>query len=226
MTRPHTPPSPPDRGAPPSKLLVATRSDGKSREIRDLFTGVPYTLSFPSELGFQRLPEESDLEAGTSYAENAVAKARYFAGRSGLATCSDDSGLEVDALGGAPGVYSARFAELFGAVAAAATRDAANNGLLLEKLAGVPLEARGARYRCVVAYLRTPTAVPELVEATTDGYIVTEARGGGGFGYDPLFFSGDLQMTFGEAAPAAKQRVSHRGRAFRALIEVLLRRSL
>lgn len=209
----------------PVKLFVATRSEGKSREIRDLFTGVPYALVFPYDLGFHRLPDERDLEAGTSYAENAVAKARYFAGRSGLATCADDSGIEVDALGGAPGVYSARFADVFGGASQGGAPDEANNALLVEKLAGVPLEGRTARYRCVVAYLRTPTAVPELVEATTDGYIVTEPRGRGGFGYDPLFFSNDLQMTFGEAAPAAKQRVSHRGRAFRALIEVLLRRA-
>jgi XTP/dITP diphosphohydrolase len=177
------------------------------------------------------LPDEGDLERGSSYAEHAVAKARYFAGRSGLPTCADDSGIEVDALGGIPGVYSARFAALFGGAGAGVwagggvPADAANNALLLEKLAGVPEQRRSARYRCVVAYLRTAAAVPELVEAACEGYIVLEPRGTGGFGYDPLFYSPDLQMTFGEAPAAAKHRVSHRGRAFRALIEVLLRRT-
>lgn len=207
------------------KLLIGTRSEGKTREIRELFAGLPFTLAFPLQLGLQRLPEERDLELGTSYAENAVAKARYFAGRSGLPTCADDSGIEVDALGGAPGVYSARFSELEGPTVSAAGVDAANNALLLEKLGGVPPERRTARYRCVVAYLRTATAVPELVEATCEGHIVAAPRGDQGFGYDPLFLADELGMTFGEATPAAKHRVSHRGRAFRALIEVMLRRT-
>jgi len=209
------------------KLLIATRSPGKMREIRELFAGLPFALEFPDRPGLEPRPEEADLERGTSYAEHAVAKARYFAERSGLATCADDSGIEVDALGGAPGVHSARFAEVSGGgrASGAGGQDAANNALLLEKLAGVPEERRTARYRCVVAYLETPMGVPELVEATCDGFILTEPRGPGGFGYDPLFFSTELQMSFGEAPSASKHRVSHRGRAFRALIEVLLRRS-
>src|SRR5439155_1142451 len=96
---------------------------------------------------------------------------------------------------------------------------------LLERLAGVPDEQRTARYRCVVAYLDTPLAKPQLVEATCEGRILSQARGSGGFGYDPLFLSSDLGMTFAEAPLPAKQRVSHRGRAIRALVEVLLRRS-
>jgi XTP/dITP diphosphohydrolase len=202
------------------KLFVATRNEGKAREIREMFAGLPFELSFPTDRLLERLPEEADLERGTSYAENAVAKARYFAQRSGLPTVADDSGIEVAALGGAPGVRSARWAGVPGTGA-----DAANNALLLEKLARVPEEARGARYRCVVAFLAVASSVPELVEAACDGFILPEPRGTGGFGYDPLFYSPDLQMTFGEATPAAKHRVSHRGRAFRALIEVLLRRS-
>ncbi|MGH7699238.1 MAG: non-canonical purine NTP pyrophosphatase [Gemmatimonadales bacterium] len=199
------------------KLLAATRSAGKTREIRELFSGLPFALVFPADLLLPRLPEEVDLEQASTYGANAVAKARYFGERSGLPACADDSGLEVDALGGAPGPHSARFA-------GSAADDAANNALLLDKLAGVPEADRTARYRCVVAYLHTPTAVPELVEATCEGYVLLEPRGTGGFGYDPLFFSTDLQMSFGEAPPAAKHRVSHRGRAFRALIEVLVRR--
>ena len=92
------------------KLLVATRSPGKAREIRDLFAGLPFELAFPPDRFLERLPDEADLERGTSYVENAVAKARYFATRSGLPTVADDSGIEVDALGGAPGPRSARWA--------------------------------------------------------------------------------------------------------------------
>jgi XTP/dITP diphosphohydrolase len=202
------------------KLLVATRSPGKAREIRDLFAGLPFELVFPADQFLARLPEEVDLEGSAGYVENAVAKARYFATRGGLPTVADDSGIEVDALGGAPGARSSRWAGAEGA-----GTDAANNALLLEKLAGIPEEQRIARYRCVVAFLAAPSGVPEIVEATCEGIILTEPRGQGGFGYDPLFYSPELQMTFGEAPPAAKHRVSHRGRAFRALIEVLLRRS-
>jgi XTP/dITP diphosphohydrolase len=203
------------------KLLVGTRSAGKTREIRELFAGLPFEISFPADRLLQPLPEEADLERGTSYGENAVAKARYFAARGGLPTVADDSGIEVEALGGAPGPRSARWA----GAGIDSGLDVANNKLLLEQLAGVPEARRGARYRCVVAFLATASSVPEIVEATCDGFILTEPRGSGGFGYDPLFFSPELHMTFGEATPSAKHRVSHRGRAFRALIEVLLRRS-
>lgn len=206
------------------KLLVGTRSAGKTREIRELFAGLPFELSFPSERLLEPLPEEADLERSLSYAENAVAKARYFATRGGLPTVADDSGIEVEALGGAPGPRSARWGRA-GGESVDGDVDAANNALLLEQLAGVPEERRSARYRCVVAFLATPSSVPEIVEATCDGFILTEPRGSGGFGYDPLFYSPELHLSFGEAPPAAKHRVSHRGRAFRALIEVLLRRS-
>jgi len=198
------------------KLLVGTRSPGKTREIRELFAGLPFELFFPADRYIEPLPEEADLERSLSYVENAVAKARYYAMRGGLPAVADDSGIEVDALGGAPGPRSARWS--------ASGRDVENNALLLEQLAGVAEEKRTAHYRCVVAFLATPSSVPEIVEATCDGFILTAQRGKGGFGYDPLFFSPELNMTFGEAPPAAKHRVSHRGRAFRALIEVLLRR--
>jgi len=199
------------------KLIVGTRSPGKTREISELFAGLPFDIAFPADRLLEPLPEEVDLERGMSYVENAVAKARYFATRAGLPAVSDDSGIEVDALGGAPGPRSARWS--------ATGTDAENNKLLLEQLAGVPEARRAAHYRCVVAFVATPSSVPEIVEATSDGFILTASRGTGGFGYDPLFFSPELQMSFGEAPPAAKHRVSHRGRAFRALIEVLLRRT-
>jgi len=209
------------------KLLIATRNDGKAREIRDIFAGLPFQLVFPADQFLERLPDEQDLERGTSFAENAVSKARYFASRSQLPTLAEDSGLEVDALEGAPGVFSARWSLLHGAEGGQREGgiDAANNALLLERLADVPDEDRTARYRCVVAYIESATAKPELVEATCEGRILTAPRGNGGFGYDPLFLSTELGVTFAEAALPAKQRVSHRGRAIRALIEVLVRRS-
>ena len=199
------------------KLLIGTRSPGKTREIRELLAGLPFEVAFPADRLLEPLPEEADLERSMSYVENAVAKARYYATRAGLPTVADDSGIEVDALGGAPGPRSARWSASGG--------DQENNTLLLEQLAAVPAEKRTAHYRCVVAFLATPSSMPEIVEATCDGVILTAPRGTGGFGYDPLFYSEELRMTFGEAPAAAKHRVSHRGRAFRALVEVLLRRS-
>jgi XTP/dITP diphosphohydrolase len=207
------------------KVLIATRSVGKTREIRELFQGLPIAICFPQDLRLEPLPEEAELEHAETYAGNAVAKARHFAERSGLPTVADDSGIEVDALGGAPGVHSARFAKEQG-YGAGLPRDEANNALLLERLSDTPEARRTARYRCVIAYLAAPPSAPELVEATCEGRILSAPRGTDGFGYDPVFFSDDLQRGFGEVVPATKHRVSHRGRAFRALIEVLLRRDL
>jgi len=206
------------------RLLVATRSLGKTREIRQLLAVPELQVAFPDELGLERLPEEDDLEQTDSYVGNAVAKARHFAQRSGLPTVADDSGLEVDALGGAPGVHSARFALEQGSVVHGQSLDEANNALLLTRLADVPPEQRTARYRCVVAYLAGPGETAEIVEAMCEGRVLPELRGSGGFGYDPLFFSEDLQRGFGEVPAETKHHVSHRGRAFRALIEVLQRR--
>ena len=213
------------------RLLIATRNPGKAREIQELFQGLPFEVTFPADRFLERLPEEADIEQGSTFMENAVAKARYFAKRGGLPTIAEDSGLEVDALGGLPGARSARFAAISGALVDRGSRagdagvDAANNAALVARLAGVPEDRRTARYRCVVAYLERPAAAPQLVEATCEGRILESPRGDAGFGYDPLFWSTDLELSFGEASLPAKQRVSHRGRAFRALIEVLLRRS-
>lgn len=186
---------------------------------------MPFEVQFPADWFLDRLPEEEDLESGTTYAENAVLKARYFAERvrGQIATVADDSGLEVDALDGAPGVHSARWA---GAGATDAAQDARNNAKLVAALQGVPEKRRTARYRCVVAFLDRLNGTPELVEATCEGRIILEPRGAGGFGYDPYFFCPELGLTFGEASLPAKERVSHRGRAFRALAEMLLRRGV
>lgn len=209
--------------APTRSLLIATRSAGKVREIRRLFADSAFYPVFPEELNLAPTPEEAELERGERYVEHAVAKARHFVRRGGLPAAADDSGIEVDALGGAPGVHSARWAGGRAPAAAEAGVEAANNALLLERLRDVPAEQRTARYRCVVAFVATPEDEPLVVEATSEGRVLATPRGRGGFGYDPLFWSADLEMTFAEASPDDKDRVSHRGRAFRALIEVLER---
>jgi XTP/dITP diphosphohydrolase len=135
---------------------------------------------------------------------------------------ADDSGLEVFSLGGEPGVRSRRWA---GAVGTASEVDAANNAMLIRRLAGAAEPRRRARYRCVLVFLREPGAIPEVIEGMCAGRILETPRGSAGFGYDPLFLSDDLTKTFGEATPAEKDAVSHRGRALQALVSALTRPS-
>ena len=201
------------------KLLVATRSAGKQREVRRLLDGSGLELFFPDDAGVLPSPEEDRLELGDSFAANARAKAEYFARQTGLPTVADDSGLEVFALGGEPGVRSKRWA---GADGTEAEIDAANNAMLLRRLLGAPAAKRRARYRCVLALYRTPKAFPETFEGSCNGAILAEPHGAGGFGYDPLFQSDDLGKSFGEATPEEKDAVSHRGRAFLALRDALI----
>jgi XTP/dITP diphosphohydrolase len=199
-------------------LLVATRSEGKQREARRLLDAAGIVAVFPDEAGVPPDPAEDGLELGDSFEANARAKAAYFARRTGLPTVADDSGLEVFGLGGLPGVRSKRWAA---ATPAGADLDHANNAELLRRLLGAPAERRRARYRCVLAYLAAPGAVPELFEGSCAGTILEEPRGRGGFGYDPLFLSDELGRSFGEASDAEKDAVSHRGRAFQALVKRL-----
>ena len=201
------------------RLFVATRSKGKQREIRQIFDGSGIDVVFPSDLGLYHEPDEDRLESGATCETNARAKAEYFARRTGVATAADDSGLEVIALGGEPGVRSRRWAAATGT---AAEIDAANNAYLLKRLLGAPPRRRRARYRCVVAYVPGPRMVPMVYEGICHGEILTEPRGENGFGYDPLFLSDDLHMTFGEADTVDKHRVSHRGLAFAALRKALV----
>jgi XTP/dITP diphosphohydrolase len=156
---------------------------------------------------------ESSLELGDTFAQNARAKAEYFAKRTGLPTLADDSGLEVLSLGGEPGVRSKRWA---GVTGPEAEIDTANNAMLLRRLAGATEARRRARYRCVLAYCPKVGAMTLLFEGACTGRILEEPVGTGGFGYDPLFFSDDLGKSFGEATPGEKHAVSHRGRAFAA----------
>jgi XTP/dITP diphosphohydrolase len=195
-------------------LLVATRNQGKRREILEILRDLPCRIVFPDDLALPERPEELGLETGNSFESNARQKAEYFARLTGLPTAADDSGLEVFALGGLPGVRSRRFALHQGPPA---EQDAANNAELLRRLAGAPASRRRARYRCVVAYVPAAGAAPVSFEGTCLGTIAEFPRGEGGFGYDPLFIADELGKTFGEAAPAEKHAISHRGRAFRAL---------
>jgi XTP/dITP diphosphohydrolase len=170
---------------------------------------------FPDRAGVSESPEEEKLELSDSFETNARSKAEYFARRTGLPTIADDSGLEVLSLGGAPGARSKRWA---GATGSPAQVDAANNAELLRRLAGAEPERRRARYRCVLVLIRHAGAVPEVFQGLCEGSILESPRGAGGFGYDPLFQSAELNKTFGEATPEEKDAVSHRGRALQALI--------
>lgn len=201
------------------KLLVATRNPGKQREIRALLDDLGYALEFPDDRGLWERPEEAAIEDAESFTGNARRKAEYFARLSGLPTVAEDSGLEVFALAGAPGVHSRRFA--FPPAPDAAEQDAANNAELLRRLAGAPADRRRARYRCVACFLERHDGMPQLFEGTCLGRILTAPEGTGGFGYDPLFHSDDLEKSFGLATPKEKASVSHRARAFRAFAEWL-----
>jgi XTP/dITP diphosphohydrolase len=200
------------------KLLVATRSAGKRREVKRLLAESGLDLVFPEDLNLFEDPSEDLLEQADSFRANALAKAEHFAKRSQLPTVADDSGLEVFYLGGAPGTRSRRWAAATGTPEEV---DQANNAELVRRLAGAPELKRMARYRCALALFRTPGALPEIFEGECAGRILEAPAGSAGFGYDPYFFSTDLGKSFGEATDAEKDAVSHRGRAFRAMVAAL-----
>lgn len=200
------------------KLLLATRSAGKQREFRRLLDGSGIEVVFPDEAGVLYSQAEDRLELGDSFAANARAKAEYFAKQTGLPTVADDSGLEVFALGGEPGVRSRRWA---GALGTEQEVEAANNAMLLRRLSGAPENKRRARYRCVLVLYRKPKGFPETFEGACGGRILEAPAGTSGFGYDPLFWSDDLQKSFGEATDAEKDAVSHRARAFEQLLSAI-----
>lgn len=196
---------------------MATRNRGKQAEFRALLAPVRAEIVFPDDLDLSESPVEQQLECHATFEANARAKARWFAMRSGLPALADDSGLEVDALGGAPGVHSKRFAGLCGPDEIVT---AANNARLLAALNGVADSARTARYQCALVLAR-PDGSELVASGIVTGRIGRVARGSNGFGYDPLFLSDDLGETFGEATDAAKHGVSHRGRAVAALLRLL-----
>jgi XTP/dITP diphosphohydrolase len=200
------------------KVLAATRNVGKQREIRRILAPSGLEIVFPDDIWLRETSAGDALEQAQSFEANARRKAEYFGRLSSLPTFADDSGLEVFSLGGAPGVHSKRWA---GAKGTPTEVDAANNAELLRRLAGAPERQRAARYRCVLVFLRTPDAVPTVSHGDCTGRILEAPKGNDGFGYDPLFFSEELGKTFGEATAEEKDRVSHRGRALRALAHSL-----
>lgn len=201
---------------PESVALLATRNLGKLRELRPMFGASHIAVIDLTEAGVPETAEESLIEEFSTFEENALAKARYFRSRAGgIPTFADDSGLVVHALHGEPGVHSKRWCgrnDLNGHAL-----DAANNELLVKRLAGI--QDRTAHYVCAAAYA---DGERELVCCgIVHGSILDAPRGTLGFGYDPYFFSDELGRTFGEASSAEKERVSHRGRAFDALLRQL-----
>ena len=181
-------------------LLIATTNPGKFREFGALLADMPVALqSLADRPGAPTVDED-----GASYEENALLKARTIAAWAGCATLADDSGLEVDALGGAPGVHSARYAD--------GGDDAANIAKLLDALSGVPAVRRSARFRCVLV-VACPGGATLRAEGTCEGVILDTPRGSGGFGYDPVFFVPGLDRTFAELAASDKNRMSHRAQA-------------
>lgn len=195
-------------------LLAATRSEGKLREIRPIFAAAGLTLVSLADLDIEEADDERDLEPYSTFEENALSKARYFFEVSGgIPTIADDSGLMVDALDGKPGVLSKRWSGRTDLTGTAL--DTANNQALLASLDGIT-DTR-AKYVCVAAFVAVGREV--IARGETTGSIVRTPRGSGGFGYDPYFLSDDLRKTFGEATASEKEQVSHRGRAFRALLE-------
>lgn len=190
--------------------VLATLNPGKVREFAAALADRGVTLEPAGHHGLIDFPPEN----GETYAANALIKARYAAARSGRIALADDSGIEVEALAGKPGVHSARFGD-------ASLDDHGRMLHLLERLRGVPEGERGARYVAVIAVV-SPTGSELLFEGRCEGRILSAPRGSGGFGYDPIFYSLDLGTTFAEAPLAAKQRVSHRGRALAALSAHLL----
>lgn len=196
-------------------ILVATRSEPKLREIREIVGAeLGRRLISLRDAGLEEMPEEEGIEAFDSFAENALAKARYFAERAGLPALADDSGLCVDALGGAPGVRSKRFSDR--PELAGKELDAANNALLLERLADTPDAKRTARFVCAAALVER-NGRERLFIGECEGMILRHPRGENGFGYDPLFRPQGEQRSFGEMSDAEKHAISHRSAAFRAL---------
>jgi XTP/dITP diphosphohydrolase len=196
------------------RVVLASSNAGKLREFCELLSSANFEISRQSDFGIEPPPETGD-----TFLENALIKARNASRLAGLPAIADDSGIEVDALDGAPGVYSARFA-------GEGAGDQANLDKLLTMLRDVPPEKRSARYRCVVVFVETPADPRPLIgEGSWEGRIIDERRGGGGFGYDPSFVPAGETRTVAEMPAAEKHAQSHRGQALRAFLALMSPRS-
>ena len=195
----------------PPRIALATRNAHKLRELTRICASWPVAWVTVDNHDPADFPDVE--ETGDTYLDNACLKARAVAGALGLPALADDSGIEVDALGGRPGPRSARFA-------GAAATDAENLAALIQGIRGIPSSGRSARYRCVAA-LATPEGEVVHTEAVCEGTLRTRPAGSGGFGYDPIFVPVGWEITMAELTDEQKDRISHRGRAFRELLEVL-----
>lgn len=191
------------------KVVLATRNEGKVREIADILA--PHGFEVVSLREFPELGEIT--EDGATFRENAMIKAAAVSGHTGLLALADDSGLEVDALDGAPGIYSSRFA-------GEEKDDQANNRKLLELLSDIPAERRTARFQCVVA-IAEPDGWVHIAEGSCEGVIAKKPRGQRGFGYDPLFYVPAYDRTFAELDPSIKNKISHRAKALEGAVDIL-----
>lgn len=194
-----------------NRVVLASNNKGKLREFAELLDGLHLDIIPQAQLGVS----DAD-ETGLTFVENAIIKARHAAQITGLPAIADDSGIEVDALNGAPGIYSARYG-------GPGATDTINNQKLLLALADVPAAQRSARYQCLIVYMRhalDPT--PIICSGSWEGQILTAPRGRGGFGYDPIFFVPTHQCSGGELNAVEKNRISHRGQALRKLLDALL----
>ena len=196
------------------KIVLASSNAGKIKELNEMLAELDMQIVPQQELGIEDVEE-----TGLCIVENAILKARNAALMSGMPAIADDSGLEVDLLNGAPGIYSARFA-------GPEATNASNNKKLLEVLGDAPLEQRSARYQCVIVYMRHATdPTPIICQGSWEGHIALEAKGDGGFGYDPLFYVEALNCHAAEIDKQEKNRISHRGKAIRELLTRLADRS-
>lgn len=192
-------------------IVLATRNAHKVTEVQRIFQAAGIDVEILGTETFKDLPDIP--ETGTTFAQNAMIKARAVCDHTGLPAMADDSGLSVDALNGMPGIFSARWAGAHG-------DDAANLALLLKQIADVPESRRGAAFHCAAA-LVTPDGIERICEGVLEGRIITEPRGTNGFGYDPIFLPRGYEITNAEMTSDAKDAISHRGQAFRALSESL-----
>lgn len=196
-----------------SVIVLASSNAGKLRELELLMQPLGYELKLQSEFNI----EDAD-ETGLTFVENSILKARHASVATGLPALADDSGIEVDALQGRPGIYSARFARMEGT----GSGDADNNTLLLKKLEGLTPQQRSARFRCVLTLFRHPEdPSPLIADGSWEGHILDAPSGEYGFGYDPLFFATEQQCAAAELPHEVKARVSHRGRALQLLNQQL-----
>jgi XTP/dITP diphosphohydrolase len=195
------------------RVVLASGNSGKLRELGSLLAPFGFDLVAQSTLGVETPPE-----TGKTFAENALLKARHAAAATSLPALADDSGIEVDALGGRPGVYSARYA-------GEGASDQANLRKMLDEMRDVPAPRRTARYQCVIAFVATATdTAPILASGTWEGTLISDPRGLGGFGYDPIFVPCGFDRTAAELDPGEKNSLSHRGQALRALVTQLQNR--